>query len=140
MQARDNSLRLRWNGLRLKVAAGTTPSWIPAGNEAARHAADAMGGFPGSSLNEVLLDAPITAHVLGGAAIGATPAEGVVDAYQRVFSEPGLHVVDGAAVSANPGTNPALTIAAQAERALSFWPVKGEPDPRPALGEPTGRC
>jgi cholesterol oxidase len=136
MQARDNSLRLRWNGRRLKVAEGTTPSWIPTGNEAARHAAAAMGGFPGSSLNEVLLDAPITAHVLGGAVIGATPEKGVVDAYHRVFSEPGLHVVDGAAVSANPGTNPALTIAAQAERALSFWPRKGEPDPRPPLGEP----
>jgi cholesterol oxidase len=136
MQARDNSLRLRWNGRRLKVAEGTTPSWISAGNEAARHAAEAMGGFPGSSLNEVLLGAPITAHVLGGAVIGATPDEGVIDAYHRVYSEPGLYVVDGAAVSANPGTNPALTIAAQAERALSFWPRKGEPDPRPPLGEP----
>ncbi len=136
MQARDNALRLRWTGRRLQVAEGTTPSWIPAGNEAARHAADVIGGFPGSSLNEVLLGAPVTAHLLGGAVIGATPQEGVVDAYQRVFSEPGLHVVDGAAVSANPGANPSLTIAAQAERALSFWPVKGEADVRPPLGEP----
>ena len=93
-----------------------------------------MGGLPGSGLNEVLLNRPFTAHILGGAAIGATPADGVLDGWQRVWAEPGLHVVDGAAVSANLGTNPSLTIAAQAERACAFWPVRGEVDPRPPLG------
>jgi cholesterol oxidase len=58
----------------------------------------------------------------------------VVDAYHRVFGHPGLHVVDGAAVGANLGVNPSLTITAQAERAMSFWPNHGEPDPRPPLG------
>ena len=58
----------------------------------------------------------------------------MVDAYHRVFGHPGLHVVDGAAVSANLGVNPSLTIVAQAERALALWPNKGEPDPRPPLG------
>jgi cholesterol oxidase len=71
--------------------------------------------------------------------IGASAEEGVVDAYHRVFGHPGLHVVDGAAVSANLGVNPALTITAQAERAMSFWPNKGEPDPRPPLGTPYRR-
>jgi cholesterol oxidase len=75
---------------------------------------------------------PVTAHILGGAAIGADPSTGVVDPYHRVFGHPGLHVVDGSAVSANLGVNPALTITAQAERAMSLWPNKGEPDPRPA--------
>jgi cholesterol oxidase len=51
-----------------------------------------------------------------------------------VWSEPGLHVADGAAVTANLGVNPSLTIAAQAERAMSFWPEKGAVDPRPPLG------
>ena len=70
----------------------------------------------------------MTAHLLGGAGVGA-----VVDGFHRVVSEPGLHVVDGSAVCANLGANPSLTIAAQAERALSFWPGKGEPDARPGL-------
>jgi len=137
MQARDNALELRWNGRRLRSERGDrepVPTWIPEANEAARHAADVMGGLPGSGLNEVLLNRPFTAHILGGAVIGATAAEGVVDAWHRVFTDPGLHVVDGAAISANLGTNPSLTIAAQAERAFSFWPEKGKPDARPPLG------
>jgi len=136
MQARDNSLRVRWTGRRLRSEPGhgePSPSWVPEANEAARHAAAVMGGLPGSGLNEVF-GRPFTAHLLGGAPIGASPGDGVVDAWQRVWSEPGLHVVDGAAVCANPGANPSLTIAAQAERALAFWPNRGEPDPRPPLG------
>jgi cholesterol oxidase len=82
----------------------------------------------------VLFDVPTTAHLLGGACIGATPDEGVVDPYHRVYGHPGLHVVDGSAVTANLGSNPSLTITAQAERALALWPAKGEPDRRPPLG------
>ena len=100
-------------------------------------------GSPGGAVTE-LFNIPVTAHILGGAAIGATPADGVIDAYHRVYGHAGLHVVDGAAVSANLGVNPSLTITAQAERAMSFWPNKGEPDPRPPLGSavPAGssRC
>jgi len=82
---------------------------------------------------------PVTAHILGGAVIGSGPDRGVVDGYHRVFGYPGLHVVDGAAVCANLGVNPSLTITAQAERAVSLWPNRGEPDPRPAPGEPYRR-
>ena len=89
--------------------------------------------MPGGSLTEAF-DIPLTAHILGGAAIGAAPASGVIDGYQRVYGHPGLHVVDGAAVPANLGVNPSLTITALAERALSFWPNKGATDPRPSLG------
>jgi cholesterol oxidase len=81
-------------------------------------------------------DVPLTAHFLGGCAIGDSPATGVVDAYQRLYGYDGLHVVDGAAVSANLGVNPSLTITAQAERAMALWPNKGGPDPRPPLGSP----
>jgi hypothetical protein len=88
---------------------------------------------PGGSISEVF-NTPVTAHILGGAAIGTSPERGVVDPYHRVFGYEGLHVVDGSSVSANLGVNPSLTIAAQAERAMSFWPNKGDPDPRPRLG------
>jgi len=140
MQARDNSVRVRWTGRRLRTERGSdprgesTPTWIPEANAAARIAADVMGGLPGSGLNEVLLNRPFTAHILGGAPIGDSPETGVLDAWHRVWAEEGLHVVDGAAVSANLGANPSLTIAAQAERALAFWPNRGEQDPRPPLG------
>jgi cholesterol oxidase len=132
MQAAPSDLRLRLRRGRLtsERTAQPIPTYIPEANEAARLAADELGGgFAGSALNEVLLDVPTTAHILGGACIGA-----VVDEYHRVVSDPGLHVVDGASVSANLGVNPSLTIAAQAERALSYWPRNGEADPRPPLG------
>ena len=63
----------------------------------------------------------------------------MIDPYHRAYGHPGLHVVDGAAVSANLGVNPSLTITAQAERAMSLWPNAGEPDPRPPLGQPYQR-
>jgi cholesterol oxidase len=110
------------------------PTWIPAGNEAIRTMARIMGGFPGGSAGDAF-NKPLTAHFIGGCAIGESPETGVVDAFQRVYGHPGLHVADGSAVTANLGVNPSLTITAQAERAMAFWPNKGEPDPRPPLGE-----
>ena len=76
----------------------------------------------------------MTAHFLGGAPIGDAVETGVIDPYHRVYGHPGLHVVDGSAVSANLGVNPSLTITAQAERAMALWPNHGDPDPRPPLG------
>jgi len=137
MQSLDNSLRLfRKNG-RFSTAAATgkpVPTYLPIANEAVRAAAAAMGGDPGSSLNEALLDIPLTAHILGGAPVGATSAEGVVDPYHRVFGYEGLHVIDGAAIGANLGVNPSLSITAMAERATSFWPNRGDDDLRPPVG------
>jgi cholesterol oxidase len=140
MQSVDNSLvvsgrrRLgRW-GLTSRPGHGTpNPSWIPAGNEVVRRLAEIIDGDPGGNVAD-LVGSTMTAHFLGGAPIGADPSRGVVDGWHRVFGHPGLHVVDGAAVSANLGANPSLTITAQAERAMSFWPRRGDPDPRPPLG------
>ncbi len=109
------------------------PTWIPVGNEAVRRMAAIIGGRPGGSIGEPF-NRPLTAHFIGGCTIGLDDSTGVIDPYQRVHNYPGLHVVDGSAVSANLGVNPSLTITAQAERAMAFWPNKGEPDPRPALG------
>ena len=114
------------------------PTWIPAGNRAVRAMAEILGGTPGGSIGEPF-NRPLTAHFIGGCAIGTDPSTGVVDPYQRIFGHAGLHVVDGSAISANLGVNPSLTITAQAERAMAFWPNKGEADPRPRLGAPYRR-
>jgi cholesterol oxidase len=114
------------------------PTWIPAGNAAVRAMARLLGGTAGGSIGEPF-NRPLTAHFLGGCPIGDSPETGVVDAYQRVYGHPGLHVADGSAVTANLGVNPSLTITAQAERAMAFWPNRGEPDRRAALGSPYAR-
>ncbi|MBY4572971.1 cholesterol oxidase [Gordonia paraffinivorans] len=142
MQTADNSLEL-FSGrgrfgpmLRSRKGAGDPPpTWIPEGHEAVRRVADEIDGDPGGSFVD-WLNIPMTAHFLGGCSIGNSAEDGVIDPYHRVFNHPGLHVVDGSAVSANLGVNPSLTITAQAERALAMWPNAGEADPRPALGEP----
>ncbi|ORX02396.1 GMC oxidoreductase [Mycolicibacillus trivialis] len=146
MQTEDNSLtlfprRTRLGRFRLSSRQGhgvPNPTWIPAANEAVRRLSDDIDGMPYSSVGEIL-DIPMTAHFLGGCAIGDTPERGVVDPYHRVFGHPGLHVLDGAAISANIGVNPSLTITAQAERATALWPNKDEADPRPPLGTPYRR-
>lgn len=109
------------------------PTYIPIANEAVRRLARIIGGVPGGNIGEPL-NAPMTAHFVGGAVISDTPERGVIDPYHRVHGYPSLHIVDGAAISANLGVNPSLTITAQAERAMSMWPNKGEADSRPAPG------
>ena len=143
MQSYDNSLQVFRRkgrfGTKLSSRQGhgePNPTYIPVANRAARIAAEAMHGDPMSAINEVLLNRPTTAHILGGAAVGADVASGVIDPYHRMFGHPGLHVVDGAAVRANLGVNPSLSITAMAERAMALWPNKGEVDERPPLGAP----
>ena len=141
MQSVDNSLVVsgrrgvlgRWRLTSRHGHGEPNPTWIPAGNEAVRQMADVIGGEPGGSWLD-LMGSPVTAHFLGGVTIGIDADHGVVDGWHRVFGHPGLHVVDGSTVSANLGANPSLTITAQAERAMSFWPNRGEADPRPPLG------
>jgi len=110
------------------------PTWIPAGNEVTRRIAEKIDGVAGGTWGE-LFNIPLTAHFLGGAAIGDSADSGVIDPYQRVYNYPTLYVTDGAAISANLGVNPSLSITAQAERAAALWPNKGEADLRPPQGE-----
>ena len=105
-------------------------TYIPAANEVARRIAENKGGIAGGHVGD-LVNAPFTAHFVGGCVIGATANDGVIDPYHRVWNYPTMHIVDGASVTANLGVNPSLTITAQAERAFSMWPNKGEADPRP---------
>jgi cholesterol oxidase len=142
MQSLDNSItvsrkkgRLRERLVSRQGHGEPNPTWIPAGNEVTRRLAERIDGIPGGSAGE-LANIPMTAHIIGGAPIGLTAETGVIDPWQRLHGYEGLHVIDGAAVTANLGVNPSLTITAQAERAMAFWPNRGEPDPRPALGSP----
>jgi cholesterol oxidase len=106
-------------------------TYIPAANEVARRIAENNGGIAGGHIGD-LVNAPFTAHFVGGCVIGDSISNGVIDPYHRVYNYPTMHVVDAASVTANLGVNPSLTITAQAERAFSMWPNKGEADPRPA--------
>jgi cholesterol oxidase len=107
------------------------PTFIPIANDAAEWFAKRTGGVAQSSVTEALFNIPTTAHILGGAVIAADPEHGVVDARQHVFGYENLLVCDGAAVPANVGVNPSLTITALAEHAMSHMPasmsVPGEP-------------
>ncbi|MBV9351149.1 MAG: GMC family oxidoreductase, partial [Mycobacterium sp.] len=114
------------------------PSWIPVGNEVTRRIAAKIDGVAGGTWGE-LFNIPLTAHFLGGAVIADSPEQGVIDPYHRVYGYPTLSVVDGTAISANLGVNPSLSITAQAERAASLWPNKGQDDLRPGQGEPYRR-
>ena len=141
MQQVDNSLTLQggtdrfglWTLTTQQNASSPAPTYIPIAQEVVTRVAEKIDGVPGSSVFENI-DAALTAHFVGGCVIGADADSGVIDAYHRVFGHPGLHVVDGAAITANLGVNPSLTITAQAERAMALWPNKGEADPRPDPG------
>ncbi|MFJ4939084.1 GMC family oxidoreductase N-terminal domain-containing protein [Streptomyces pseudovenezuelae] len=142
MQSLDNSLTtyLKPDGvgkglLTARQGHGApNPKQIKAASQSASVIAADINGFAGSNVGE-LMGTPLTAHFLGGCPIGSSRETGVIDPYHRLYGHPGISVVDGAAVSANLGVNPSLTITAQAERAMSYWPNKGEQDPRPAQGE-----
>ena len=128
MQSADNEVRFRlarrpFGRSRLvSDAPRALPTYIPEANAAARAIARAIGGFPQGAWSEVLLDRPMTAHVLGGCPMGGGPGEGVVDPTGRVFGHEGLWVCDGSIVPANLGVNPSLTITALAEHVMAAFP------------------
>ncbi|PIQ28400.1 cholesterol oxidase [bacterium (Candidatus Blackallbacteria) CG17_big_fil_post_rev_8_21_14_2_50_48_46] len=134
MQTLDNSLKVklkaRWKwpfGAHLTSApeqGEKAPSYIPLANQFARTMAEKMNAIPGSAINEVLLDIPTTAHILGGCAIGQSPQEGVVDLSCRVYGYQNMWVCDGSMIPVNLGVNPSLTITSLTEYAMSQIPVK----------------
>ncbi len=142
MQTLDNSITVsggkgllgRWKLTSRPGDGDPVPSWIPSANKAVRILANKINGTPMGNLGDIA-NASMTAHFVGGCAIGDSPETGVVDPYHRAFGYDGLHIVDGSAITANLGVNPSLTITAQAERAMAMWPNKGEVDPRPPIGQ-----
>jgi len=142
MQDVDSSLKVRGKrsifGFKLTSqndSSQPNATYIPAANESVRKIAEKYDGVPGGHYGD-LIGAPFTAHFVGGCVIGASAEEGVIDAYHRVWNYPTLHIVDGSTITANLGVNPSLTITAQAERAMSLWPIKNQADTRPAQGLP----
>lgn len=135
MQTLDSTLRLRLGrnalagfrrGLVTDVAEENRPkAFLPAADDLARRFAEKIGGTVVAAVTENVLSSPSTAHILGGCCISESAAGGVIDPNHEVFGYPGLYVVDGSAVSANPGVNPSLTITAMAERAMAAMPAKG---------------
>ncbi len=146
MQTADNSITIgekrgRLGRRRLVARQGDgepNPTWIPIAHDAVRKLAEELDATPGGTWFD-LFNIPTTAHFIGGCVIGETAEDGVIDPYHRVHGYPGLHIVDGSAVTANLGVNPSLTITAQAERAMAFWPNRGDKDPRPEPGTPYQR-
>jgi cholesterol oxidase len=133
MQSTENSMQLR---VKRRLPGGAVvltteqdpdnpnPVGLPAAYAATKWFAERMNGSAQSIATEALFGIPSTAHILGGAAIGTTPASGVIDSRQNVFGYQNLLVCDGAAVPSNIGVNPSLTITAMAERAMGFIPPR----------------
>jgi cholesterol oxidase len=152
MQPIDNYLRLHWKrrwfwpfrrGLQsARETDKPIPVYFPRAHEVARRMAKKLDGIPQSSNAEILLNVPMTAHILGGCPMGKSGADGVIDEHCRVFGYDGLYVVDGSAIPSNLGVNPSLTITALAEYAISQIPEKparasATASPRaPAAAEP----
>ena len=100
------------------------PTWLPAGNDFGRRLAKRTGGVAANVVTEVTVNSPITAHILGGCSFGPTPEEGVIDERNRVRGYESMIVCDGSQIPENLGVNPALSITAFAERAMSYIPPK----------------
>ncbi|WP_121256023.1 FAD-dependent oxidoreductase [Nocardioides ferulae] len=148
MQTVDNELSLvrgrspvrPWRtALRSRSVAGSSaPSHLPVANRVTRAFAEASGGRPLNLLGETVGGLSVTAHVLGGAVMGRSAAEGVVDADHEVFGHPGLYVADASVIPANLGVNPSLTITALAERFAARFPAApaGRTRRTPVRGRP----
>ena len=134
-QTTDTSIELYWHdGLLRSRPSGKPPSvHIPAVEDFVDRLAEQLGSHEAALATEVI-NRNASAHFVGGVPIGESSEDGAVDPYLRVFGQPGLHVMDGGVMPANPGVNPSLSITALAERAMSLWPNKGDNDARPPLG------
>lgn len=127
MQHIDSTLRLKRGALNLRsvLSTGKAPSAaMPLAKKLADATSEEVDGTPFIITSEAILGTPLTAHILGGCVIGKDAGEGVIDLNHQVFSYKNLYVCDGSAISANPGVNPALTITAMTERAMSKIPKK----------------
>lgn len=122
MQHLDSTLQLKKGifGIKTRIEKGKAPTpFIPEAHEVAHIFSKIIKGKPQIMVNEVFAGIPSTAHILGGACMGKSPDEGVIDSNNKVFGYENMYVFDGSMISANPGVNPSLTITAISERGMS---------------------
>ena len=134
MESIDSTLRMRRGrsgGMGSSMEQGQSPTaFNPQAHEIAKRVEGIVNGKAMVLLQETLLGIPTTAHILGGACMGADASTGVVDRDNRVFGYANMWVCDGSAISANPGVNPSLTITALAERAMAQVPARTDKNDR----------
>jgi cholesterol oxidase len=130
MQTIDSTLKIKrgiFGGLISRVSTGKKPTaFIPESIELTKGFAKIMNGKATAMITDTLVGIPSTAHILGGAVMGADASKGVIDMNNKVFGYKNMMVCDGAAISANPGVNPSLSITAISEHAMSKIPIKGK--------------
>ena len=134
MQTHDNYLNVsrkhRWIWPFAKTLGSSqasdrkNPVYIPIANDFVRRLACRMDGIPVSIFSEVYMNVPITAHIMGGCSAHKDPQKGVIDDRNQVMGYKNMWVADGSMIPANLGVNPALSITALTERAMSFIPPK----------------
>lgn len=134
MQTKDNLMRLglgrniltffRRGLVAHHAKVNRVPVDIELGHQVVRSFAAKIDGYPVGTVPEGILDVPTTAHMLGGCLMGPTADQGVINEDFQVHHYPGMYIVDGSVVPANPGVNPSLTITALAEYAMSRMPTK----------------
>lgn len=129
MRSTEGTLRFavgRSGRMRTELDSGDAPeAQIPEADQLAAEVAAKTGGVVMKNAVDVF-NTPVTAHILGGCAMGDSPETGAIDTQHRLFGYEGLYVIDGSAISANPGVNPSLTITALAERAMTFIPDRAD--------------
>jgi cholesterol oxidase len=137
MQTEENLTRVRLGksfftfgrkGLVIRPEQAHTASKIKIANLVTRMLASKMNGIPASAFTDSLFNFPTTAHIMGGVPFGLNEQDGVIDLNFQVHNYPGLYIVDGSVMPANPGINPSLTITALAEYAMSKIQPKNTSD------------
>lgn len=131
MQSLDNSMRMIWkkgifggNIAMRNDKHQRVPAFIPIGQEVMKRYAQKVGGIAQNAWPEILLDMPMTAHILGGCPMGRTKKEGVVNERFQVHGYKNMYILDGSVIPCNLGVNPSLTITALSEYAMSNIPKK----------------
>lgn len=131
MQTVDNAMRMIWKktifGGKMKIdnsGQKKVPAYIPIGQEVMERYARKVNGISQNILLEVFFNRPTTAHILGGCPMSESTESGVVDNNLKVHGYPGFYIMDGSVIQGNIGVNPALTITALSEYAMSKIPIR----------------